>query len=81
MPILHCFKTNRLPLRIFLSGAVGVGKYLVISCLYQLFTKYFDDQLGNEKSSLVVLLCALSGKAAFAIGGVSLHMAFALPLA
>ena len=76
MHILHCFKTNRLPLRLFLSGAAGVGKSLVISCLYQLITKYFDDQPGDEKSSLVVLLCAPSGKAAFAIGGVTLHTAF-----
>ena len=80
MHILRCFKTNRLPLRIFLSGAAGVGKSLVISCLYQLITKYFDDQPGDEKNSLVVLLCASSGKAAFAIGGITLHTAFVLPL-
>ena len=81
MHILHCFRTNRLPLRIFLSGAALVGKSLVISCFYQLITKYFDDQPGDEKSSLVVLLCAPSGKAAFAIGGVTLHTALGLPLA
>ena len=53
----------------------------MISCLYHLITKYFDDQPGDEKSSLVVLLCAPSGKAAFAIGGITLHTAFGLPLA
>jgi hypothetical protein len=43
---------------------------------------YFDNNFpGSEKGHIYVLLCAPSGKAAFLIQGVTLHTAFALPIA
>ena len=80
MHVLNCFKNMLLPIRIFLSGSAGVGKSMIIRCLYQLITNYFDNLPGATKDKLVVLLCAPSGKTAFLINGVTLHTAFALPV-
>lgn len=41
---------------------------------------YFDDIPGEKNNSVKILLCAPSGKAAFLIGDVTLHTAFALPI-
>lgn len=84
MHIYKCFTSNQLPLRMFISGSAGVGKSMVISVLYQLITHYLSYSVrvtrNQQIESLKVLLCAFSGKAAFLIGGNTLHSAFALPL-
>ena len=80
MHILHCFKTNKLPLKIFLSGSAGVGKSTVINTIYQLLSIHFNEIPGENTDKLKILLCAPSGKAAFLIGGVTCHTAFALPV-
>lgn len=78
--ILKCFKTDDLPLKIFISGSAGVGKTRVINCIYQLLSSYFDKMPGEKNDLPIILLCAPSGKAAHLIGGVTLHTAFALPI-
>ncbi|XP_071576628.1 uncharacterized protein [Temnothorax nylanderi] len=80
MHILHCFKTNNLPIKLYISGSAGVGKSTVINAIYQLLLNYFEDIPSEKNNSLKILLCAPSGKAAFLIGGVTLHTAFALPI-
>lgn len=84
MHVYKCFTTGKLPLRIFISGSAGVGKSMVISTIYQLITyhlEYSPTVLKDQSTdSIKVLLCAFSGKAAFLIGGNTLHSAFALPL-
>ena len=80
MHVLNSFKIGKLPLRIFISGAAGAGKSKVIMALYKLLIRYFNKKPGVNSSSLKVLLCAPSGKAAFLINGVTLHTAFALPV-
>ncbi|XP_015125653.1 ATP-dependent DNA helicase PIF2-like, partial [Diachasma alloeum] len=78
--ILKCFKTDDLPLRLFISGSAGVGKTRVINCIYQLLSQYFGEIPGEKNDLPLILLCAPSGKAAHLIGGVTLHTAFALPI-
>uniref|UniRef100_A0ABD2W1Y8 ATP-dependent DNA helicase n=1 Tax=Trichogramma kaykai TaxID=54128 RepID=A0ABD2W1Y8_9HYME len=80
MHILYSFKTNQLPLRIFLNGSAGVGKSTVINAIYQLLTIYFSELPGENTDNNKILLCAPSGKAAYLIGGVTCHHAFALPI-
>ncbi|XP_077265248.1 uncharacterized protein LOC143899122 [Temnothorax americanus] len=80
MHVLYCFKTGKLPIRLFISGSAGVGKSTVINTIYQVLLNYFDDMPGKNNNKVKVLLCAPSGKAAFLIGGVTLHTAFALPV-
>ena len=80
MHILHCVKTNIGPFYIFLSGSAGVGKSTVINAIYQTVSYYLSNMPGEKKDVMHVLLCAPSGKAAFLIGGVTLHTAFKLPI-
>ncbi|XP_055612183.1 uncharacterized protein LOC129758647 [Uranotaenia lowii] len=82
--IYKCFKLNKLPFKVFISGSAGVGKSLVISTIYQLITYFLEycveTSVWQSSDSVKVLLSAFSGKAAFLIGGNTLHSAFALPL-
>uniref|UniRef100_A0ABD2WVZ8 ATP-dependent DNA helicase n=1 Tax=Trichogramma kaykai TaxID=54128 RepID=A0ABD2WVZ8_9HYME len=80
MHVLHSFKTDKLPLRIFINGSAGVGKSTVINTLYQLLTIQFNEQPGENTENNKILLCAPSGKAAYLIGGITCHHAFALPV-
>ncbi|XP_071581581.1 uncharacterized protein [Temnothorax nylanderi] len=80
MHVLCCFKNGKLPIRLFLSGSAGVGKSTVINAIYQVLLNYFDDMPGENNNKVKILLCAPSGKAAFLIGGTTLHTAFALPV-
>lgn len=79
MHVLNCYKIDKLPYKIFLSGSAGVGKSTVVNTLYQLITNYYDNLVGGNIDKIIVLLCAPSGKAAFLINGVTLDTAFALP--
>ena len=78
--VLHCFKVDKLPIRIFLSGSAGVGKSKVINTIYQLLSIYFNEIPGEKIDKPKIILCVPSGKAAFLIGGVTCHTAFALPV-
>ena len=70
--VVNCFRSNKTPLKIYLSGSAGVGKSTVVNALYQAVTHHFDNLPGGEKEKIVVLLCAASGKAAFLINGITL---------
>ncbi|EDS27530.1 conserved hypothetical protein [Culex quinquefasciatus] len=84
MHVYKSFRCNETPLRIFISGSAGVGKSMVIKALYQLITYHLEYEVETKAhqdlESVKVLLSAFSGKAAFLIGGNTLHSAFALPL-
>ena len=80
MHCVHSFKTGRLPLYEFVSGGAGVGKSRLIKVLYQALIRYFGKIPGAHPDDLFVLLCAPTGKAAFNIGGMTLHSALSLPL-
>ncbi|XP_011866730.1 PREDICTED: ATP-dependent DNA helicase PIF1-like, partial [Vollenhovia emeryi] len=69
-----------LPIRIYIGGSAGVGKSVLINAIYQVLLNYFNEDPGEKNNSVKILLCAPSGKAAFLIGGVTLHTAFALPI-
>ncbi|XP_011860233.1 PREDICTED: ATP-dependent DNA helicase pfh1-like, partial [Vollenhovia emeryi] len=71
---------GNLPIRIYIGGSAGVGKSVVINAIYQILLNYFNEIPGEKNNSVKILLCAPSGKAAFLIGGVTLHTAFALPI-
>ncbi|XP_043471644.1 ATP-dependent DNA helicase PIF1-like [Leptopilina heterotoma] len=80
MHILNCFKMDKLPLRIFISGSAGVGKSKLIDTIYQLISNYLNENPNFNPETIKILLCAPSGKAAFLINEVTLHTAFALPI-
>ena len=78
--LIHSFKTGNLPVYEFLSGGAGVGKSRLIKVIFQGLIRYFGSIPGANPDDLTVLLCAPTGKAAFNIGGMTLHSALSLPV-
>ena len=77
--VLHWHKANKGPLYNFLSGGIGVGKSLLLRALYQALRKYFSHQAGSNPDDISILICAPTGKAAFNVGGLTIHSAFNIP--
>ncbi|XP_046974744.1 uncharacterized protein LOC124541014 [Vanessa cardui] len=69
-----------LPFYYFVSGGAGVGKSLLIKALYQYLMLIFNREPGTNPDEIKILLCAFTGKAAFGIGGQTVHNAFCLPI-
>ena len=77
--VLNSVKTDKLPLRLFLSGGAGVGKSTVTNALYEALIRYLNAQTENDPDDISVVKVALTGKAAFNIRGNTLHSAFKIP--
>lgn len=77
--VLHMVKTGNFPFYYFLTGGAGVGKSLLTTCLYQAITRYFAKQPGENLDEIKTVLCAPTGKAAYNIGGQTIHSLFCIP--
>ena len=77
--VLNSVKTDKLPLRLFLSGGAGVGKSTVTNALYEALIRYLNAQTQNDPDDISVVKVAPTGKAAFNIRGNTLHSAFKIP--
>ena len=77
--VLNSVKTDKLPLRLFLSGGAGVGKSTVTNALYESLIRYLNAQTENDPDDISVVKVAPTGKAAFNIRGNTLHSAFKIP--
>lgn len=64
----------------FVSGGAGVGKSTLIKAISQTIARHFRSKTGFDPSRLTSLLIAPTGKAAFNIGGNTMHSAFHLPI-
>lgn len=62
-----------------MTGGAGVGKNLLTTCLYQAITRYFAKQPGENLDEIKTVLCAPTGKAAYNIGGQTIHSLFCIP--
>ena len=62
---------------IFMSGGSGVGKSRVIQAVYQTLIRKFNKD--TEKICNPCVISAYTGKAAFNVGGLTLHSLFHLP--
>lgn len=78
----HVLKSMKCDQQLYeiVSGGAGVGKSRLISAVYQALLRHYNSIPGNDPNTLKVLLCAPTGKAAFQIGGLTLHSSFALPI-
>ena len=77
--VLNWMKTEERPLYNFLSGGAGVGKSVLLKALNQALVKYFSHKAGENPDEIKVLICAPTGKAAFNVGGCTVHSAFNIP--
>lgn len=77
--VLHWMKTKDDPIYHFLSGGAGVGKSVLLRALYQALTKYFSHKAGENPDEVKVIICAPTGKAAFNVGGSTIHSVFNIP--
>ena len=64
------------PIYAFLTGGAGVGKSVVVRACFQALHRHLYSQAGENPDDIRILLCAPTGKAAYNIGGVTLHNAF-----
>ncbi|XP_058974718.1 uncharacterized protein LOC131800881 [Musca domestica] len=63
----------------YIGGGAGVGKSRLIRAIYQSVTHRLNSIPGSNPEMPKVLLTAPTGKAAFGIGGSTLHALFSLP--
>jgi len=77
--VLHWFKTEDTPIYCFLTGGAGVGKSIVTTVLYQAITRFFMKKLAECSDNIRAVLCAPTGKAAYNIGGNTIHSLFCIP--
>ena len=75
----NSLKAGKLPLRLFLSGVACVGKITVTNALYEALIRYLNARPENDPDDISVVKVAPTGKAAFNIGGNTLHSAFKIP--
>ncbi|XP_037811885.1 uncharacterized protein LOC119603786 [Lucilia sericata] len=64
----------------YIGGGAGVGKSRLIKTIYQSVTHRLNSIPGANPDLPKVLLTAPTGKAAFGIGGYTLHSLFSLPI-
>lgn len=76
---MYNLKTSKESFYEYVGGSDGVGKSLLIKAINHSIKNYYDSIHGNNPDNLKVLLCAATGKAAFNIGWVTIHSAFAFP--
>lgn len=77
--VLNWMNTKTDPLYHFLSGGAAVGKSVLLKALYQALVKHFSHQPGENPDDVHILICAPTGKAAFNVGGCTVHSAFNIP--
>ena len=77
--VLHSVKTDREPLRAFLSGGAGVGKSTVTNVLYEAVIRYLNSIQGENPDEVKVIRVAPTRKAAFNVSGYTIHSALKVP--
>ncbi|XP_052075796.1 uncharacterized protein LOC127713867 [Mytilus californianus] len=77
--VLNISKSDNEQFMLFLSGGAGVGKTRLTKCIYQALIKYYNTTQGENPNQKSIILAAPTGKAAYLVGGVTMHAAFGVP--
>ena len=77
--VLKWVKTKDEPFYVFLTGAAGCGKSVVVKAVYQALHRYLCSTEGENPEDCRIILCAPTGKAAYNINGCTNHAAFKIP--
>jgi Cdc6-like AAA superfamily ATPase len=70
-------KPDREPIQVFFTGPAGCGKTFTLKALMETYNRYTQEH--NSMHNAYVA-CASTGKAAVALGGVTVHAAFRLTI-
>ena len=68
------------PVHLFLTGGVGIGKTFVLALLVQGLLRHYAQAARDTEEFPTTLIMVHTGKAAFKIGGTTIHLALHLPL-
>ena len=69
----HISKTNKQPLHVFITGGAGVGKSMVLQCIYQGLLRLLAKKEGENPEDTRIIIAAPTGKAAYLVGGNTIH--------
>ncbi|XP_059070801.1 uncharacterized protein LOC131860407 [Cryptomeria japonica] len=72
-------KNMQTPLHLFLTGGAGTGKTFTAKAIYQTLLRLYSASIDNDPDKPKGLLTAYTGKAAFNVGGTTLHSTFHIP--
>ena len=68
-----------MPVYHFITGGAGTGKSVLIKAVYQSLNRFFtSNSVAAQPEEITVLLMAPTGKAAFNIGGTTIHSALGI---
>lgn len=65
---------------LFITGGAGVGKSVLLTCIYQSLQRWFTKKLQEDPANLKLLLTAFTGKAACNIRGTTIQSAMFIPI-
>ena len=69
----HISRDNKKPLHIFITGGAGVGKSMVLQCVYQGLLRLLAKKEGQNPEAPRIIIAAPTGKAAYLVGGNTIH--------
>jgi hypothetical protein len=68
------------PIYLFLAGGAGTGKTFTLQAIVQGLLRMHHKDLKSDPLKIKALLMAFTGKAAFNIGGTTIHSALHIPI-
>lgn len=71
--LIKKMKNIKEPLHLFLTGGAGIGKTFTAKAIYQALIRIYSNSIENNPDKPKGLLTAYIGKAAYNIGGITLH--------
>ncbi len=69
----HISRDNSTPLQIFITGGAGVGKSMVLRCVYQGLLRLLAKKEGQNPEAPRIIIAAPTGKAAYLVEGNTIH--------
>ncbi len=69
----HISRDNSEPLHIFITGGAGVGKSMVLRCVYQGLLRLLAKKEGQNPEAPRIIIAAPTGKAAYLVEGNTIH--------
>ncbi len=69
----HISKDNAQPIHTFITGGAGVGKSMVLRCIYQGLLRLLAKKEGQNPEEPRIIIAAPTGKAAYLVEGNTIH--------